>query len=374
MNTRNPLNQIILPPLIVMLLLTLLVGITAFQLTDTWRHSAQNTVRDAVHAVVLTNIRWELSQADSALQTNPEEARLRWQEARQQVNMLAESSPNSPELLLLKNFIANDRNMHNIRSLLQQSFLNPKLAETRQELEALQQYSRFVTAAVTTSMLFLGTLLTSITAKDLTRLVKALIQSRDLNTKIQEEERRRIAQDLHDGAIQEMIDLKRHYSAEKVDHIITSLRRVCHNLKPQVLDDLGLPAALEFLADDLRETGLTSVQMTVDAEGLNRLPKDYELPLFRVIQELLTNIKHHAEATQATLTVAYDPSESPMLSGYVTDNGKGFEPKATTSKSMGLTGVQERVQQLGGRLNIESKPGQGSRFQFFIPVRSQPHG
>jgi signal transduction histidine kinase len=374
MNTRNPLNQIILPPLIVMLLLTLLVGITAFQLTDTWRHSAQNTVRDAVHAVVLTNIRWELSQADSALQTNPEEARLRWQEARQQVNMLAESSPNSPELLLLKNFIANDHNMHNIRSLLQQSFLNPKLAETRQELEALQQYSRFVTAAVTTSMLFLGTLLTSITAKDLTRLVKALIQSRDLNTKIQEEERRRIAQDLHDGAIQEMIDLKRHYSAEKVDHIITSLRRVCHNLKPQVLDDLGLPAALEFLADDLRETGLTSVQMTVDAEGLNRLPKDYELPLFRVIQELLTNIKHHAEATQATLTVAYDPSESPMLSGYVTDNGKGFEPKATTSKSMGLTGVQERVQQLGGRLNIESKPGQGSRFQFFIPVRSQPHG
>jgi signal transduction histidine kinase len=374
MNARNTLNQIILPPLIVMLLLTLLVGITAFQLTDTWRHSAQNTVRDAVHAVVLTNIRWELSQAESVLKTNPEETRQRWQEARQQVNMLAETSPNSPELLLLKNFIANDRNIHNIRSLLKQPFLSPKLAETRRELEELQQYSRFVTAAVTVSMLFLGTLLTAITAKDLTRLVKALIQSRDLNTKIQEEERRRIAQDLHDGVIQEMIDLKRHYSEGKVDHIITSLRRVCHNLKPQVLDDLGLPAALEFLADDLRETGLTSVQMTVDTEGLGRLPKDYELPLFRVIQELLTNIKHHAEATQATLTVAYDPSESPMLSGYVTDNGKGFEPKATTSKHMGLTGVQERVQQLGGRLNIESKPGQGSRFQFFIPVRSQPHG
>jgi signal transduction histidine kinase len=170
-----------------------------------------------------------------------------------------------------------------------------------------------------------------------------------------------------------MIDLKRNYNTEKVDHIITSLRRVCHNLKPQVLDDLGLSAALEFLADDLRETGLTTVQMTVDTEGLAHLPKDYELPLFRVIQELLTNIKHHAEATQATLAVAYDPSESPMLSGYVTDNGKGFEPKATTSKNMGLTGVQERVQQLGGRLNIESKPGQGSRFQFFIPVRSQPH-
>src|SRR5690606_14504581 len=127
-------------------------------------------------------------------------------------------------------------------------------------------------------------------AWDLTRLVKALVQSRDLSTKIQEEERRRIAQDLHDGVIQEMSDLKRLYRPEKVDHIISSLRRVCHNLKPQVLDDLGLSAALDFLADDLRESGHTAVRMTVDVEGLARLPKDYELPLFRVIQELFANI------------------------------------------------------------------------------------
>lgn len=362
------LNRVILPPLLVMLLLTLLVGLTAYQLTDTWRQTSQKTVDMAVQSVVLTNIRWELYQASTLLESQPEAAHRNWNEVKEQINLLSRTHPNTPDLMLLKTFTANDNNIRNIPSILEKPFLNARLNETQDSLEQLQDYSRFVTSAINLSMLLLGGFLIMITAKDLSRLLKELVRSRDMNIRLQEEERRRIAQDLHDGVVQELIDLKRNYQPEKVENIISNLRRVCHNLKPQVLDDLGLAAALEFLADDLRQSGVITVQVNLDQQGLARLPKKYELPLFRVVQELCSNIKNHAQASQATITVVYDPNESFMLSGYVTDNGKGFDPKTTDSQSMGLAGVRERIQQFGGRLNIDSKPGIGSKFQFFIPV------
>ena len=137
------------------------------------------------------------------------------------------------------------------------------------------------------------------------------------------------------------------------------------------MEDLGLSAALEFLADDLRQADI-AVQLNLDEEGLALLPRDYELPLFRVVQELFSNIKHHARATSSSLTLVYNPEESPMLRGYVKDNGQGFDPQLA-HKGMGLAGVRERVEQLGGRLVVESAPGTGSAFQFMIPVKKEAH-
>jgi two-component system sensor histidine kinase DegS len=132
-----------------------------------------------------------------------------------------------------------------------------------------------------------------------------------------------------------------------------------------------LAPALEFLADDLRQAGIPQVQITLDEQGLAHLPRQYELPLFRVMQELCSNIKHHAHATQVRLTIAYNPSESPMLSGSVSDNGTGFDLAKTSTTGMGLTGVRERIQQVDGKLTMHSQPGQGSKFHFLIPVK--PH-
>jgi two-component system sensor histidine kinase DegS len=364
---RNSI-QMILYPLGVMLLLTVLVGTTAFQVANTWRQTALNVAQHATQAVLLTNIRWTLEKVRREAVENPETAMTTWHSVQEQVNLLAQSSPERADFRLLQTYVAKDDNMRQANLLLKRDILNVRLAEVRDELDGLGAYSQFVTVAVTVAMLGLGGILMGITALDLSKLVRALVRSRDLNIRVQEEERRRIAQDLHDGVVQELVDLKRHYSPEKVDAIISNLRRVCHNLKPQVLEDLGLASALEFLGDELRQTEIVQVQVQLDADGIARLPKRYELPLFRVIQELLSNIKRHAQATQVTLTVVYNPEESHTLRAYVSDNGCGFVPGEQSGSGMGLTGVRERIQQLDGQLHIESQPGKGTRFQIQIPI------
>lgn len=373
-------RRVILVPLLVMMLLTLLVGGTAFQQTRNWELAVRKVTRNVSELLIINNIRWNLQKVEQNRADHPEQAQATWQEVRQQVFVLAELHDKERLPDVFDTIRRSGSPPSDLNVLLNSSVFTLNLQQIDAELKDLQSYAQYVTGTVTLSMLILGLLLTGITAYDLDRLVHALMQSRDLNTKIQEEERRRIAQDLHDGVVQELIDLKRTYSPQKVDTLINNLRRVCHNLKPQVLDDLGLAAALEFLADDLRQHGVASVQLNLDQEGLAMLPKRYELPLFRVIQELFSNIKNHAGATSASVTVVYNPEESPMLRGYVRDNGKGFDP-GNGSKGMGLTGVQERIQQLGGRISIESvRAGtqsdpaipSGSTFQFFIPVKQ--HG
>jgi signal transduction histidine kinase len=371
-NASKTVLQTILYPLLVMLLLTLLVGLTAYQVTDNWRQSAEKTTQSAAQAVLLTNIRWSLERVRGDLNQHPQQALKTWRAVQQQANMLAQSNPNEAEFHVLQAFMAKDENMARVDMLLGRDFLNVRLDRIRENLQVLGVNSQFVTIMVTVCMLGLGVVLMTITARDLTCLVRELTQSRDLNIRLQEEERCRIAQDLHDGVVQELVGLKRHYSPDKVDAIVGNLRRVCHNLKPQVLEDLGLSAALEFLAEDLRLAGIPDVQLMLDQEGLAQLPKMYELPLFRVAQELFSNVKKHAQATQVRLTIVYNPQESPVLRGYVQDNGVGYSVQQVQGRGMGLAGVRERIQQVGGRLTTDSKPGQGSRFQFQIPVQEQP--
>jgi two-component system, NarL family, sensor kinase len=237
-----------------------------------------------------------------------------------------------------------------------------------QQSASLDQATQ-VNQIIAGSMGFLGAILAVFTLLEIDQLLGRLHQSRLLSEQIQEKERYRIAQELHDGTLQELIALKRHPDFSKLDGIIDQVRRVCYNLKPQVLDDLGLVAAIGFLADELKTFGITTVHMNVDEINLGKLPTELELPLFRIVQELCTNIKKHSTASQVWLVLSYEPEESPVLSGLVTDNGHGFDmQKTNTHNTMGLSGIQERLRQLNGKLAITSSPGKGSQFQFVIPV------
>jgi len=373
MNARTQ----ILAPLLVMILLTLLVGGTAYQQIRTWEMGIRRVTNHISELVIVNNIHWGLRKVQRELRENPEQAQATWQDLQKESQMLAALPPSSEEnpgaiaktTLIETTLEQPEPNLAEIQFLLNNPSLSLDMDAVKQ-LNQLEQDAEFVTRVVTMSMLVLGLVLTAITARDLEKLFQKLAHSRDLNIQLQEEERRRLAQELHDGVVQELVDLKRGYSPDKVEQVIHNLRRVCHNLKPQVLDDLGLPAALQFLADDLRHAGIENVKLNLDESGLAKLPKAYELPLFRVIQELCSNIKHHAKATRVNLAISYNPAESPVLSGYVSDNGQGFDPKHIEATSMGIAGIKERIQQMGGTLQIRSKPGEGTQFQWTIPVKN----
>jgi|GEM_PF-2147561 len=361
-------------PLVVMLLLTLILGITTYQLTSRWERSAIHVTQDATQAVLLANARADLQKIRDEWPKNPELARAHWRALRQQVHLLwsaAQIEPDSGNVGTLHKILAiTDRedNLSRLDSLLQRESLNISLLQFSQKFESLTDYTSFVTIAVTSFMIGLGTILMVLTARNLNRWMGALVQSRDLNIRLQEEERRRIAGELHDGVMQDLIDLKRHYSADKLDRIVSNLRRVCQNLKPQILVDLGFTAALEALAIDLRDAGVQNVRLAIDMENLASLPAESELTLFRIVQELFSNIRKHAEAKQVIVTLAYHPEESSFLRGYIQDDGCGFDIHQKKTGSLGLIGVQERIGQLGGTFKIDSSPGKGCQFFFQIPL------
>ncbi|HEY9744885.1 MAG TPA: sensor histidine kinase [Oculatellaceae cyanobacterium] len=365
----------ILPPLIVMWLLTALVGMTAYEQGLRWQTGVREAIENVSAILIRSNIRNELRVVQQNLDQDPEKTRSSWQAIRKQSLMLQRMKQQAGEAaepgfeLFVQVIEQTDLPKRElVDTLLASPYLQSSL-NGLDELKALQASTQQVILMVVFSMLALGLLLTLVTARDLDRLFQQLARSRDLNIQIQEQERHRIAQELHDGVVQELIDLKRDYRPEKVEQILQNLRRVCYNLKPQVLDDLGLAAAIEFLADDLNRQAGVQVELHLDQDGLAQLPKSYELPIFRVVQELCSNIKHHAQAKEARVRILYNPQESPLLRGYVSDNGCGFDPQTVPPGKMGLTGMQERIHQLDGQFRIESAPGQGSRFYWTVPIR-----
>ena len=374
---KNNHSLSIAAPLVVMLLLTLILGITTYQLTSRWERSAIHVTQDATQAVLLANARADLQKIRDEWPKSPELARTHWRELRQQVRLLwsaAQVEPDSGNVTTLHKLLAiteREENLSRLDSLLQRESLSISLLQFSQQFKSLTEYTSFVTIAVTTFMIGLGTILMVLTARNLNRWMGALVESRDLNIRLQEEERRRIAGELHDGVMQDLIDLKRHYSTDKLDSIVSNLRRVCQNLKPQILVDLGFKASLEALAIDLREAGVQNVRLAIDVENLGALPAESELTLFRIIQELFSNIRKHADARQVIVTLAYHPEESPFLRGYIQDDGCGFDTNQKKTGSLGLIGVQERIGQLGGIFKIDSKPGKGCQFFFQIPLNQK---
>jgi len=205
----------------------------------------------------------------------------------------------------------------------------------------------------------------------------------------QEEERRRIARELHDEASQSLAAIilklediadtlpkKDHNTKqrlailkEQATHTLDGIRNLALELRPSVLDDLGLSQAIDWYAKDyLVKRGINAKIEVIGPK--KKLASNIETVLFRITQEALTNVVKHADASQVTVRLQLINS---MVKVQVEDNGKGFNVEEALTRSggqqsLGLHGMLERAALLGGTLNIQSQPGQGTCLSVEIPL------
>jgi signal transduction histidine kinase len=151
---------------------------------------------------------------------------------------------------------------------------------------------------------------------------------------------------------------------KSIDTTINAVRRIAMELRPGVLDDLGLVAALEWqLKDFEKRTGIRS-EFFPPVEEIS-FDADLSTALFRIFQEALTNVARHSGATEVRVRMDVEADSSTLE---VEDNGKGIEKEKTlSSKSIGLLGMRERVQMFGGRFTVTGTPGKGTKVTVEIP-------
>jgi signal transduction histidine kinase len=202
----------------------------------------------------------------------------------------------------------------------------------------------------------------------------------------QEEERRHLAQELHDGPLQALIHLCRQIDSldpdrgpsgtagapfvamrTTVEETIAELRSIARGLRPSVLDDLGLVASInQVLAEASDRQGFDGRFEVAGTE--RRLPAAAELALFRIAQEAITNVEHHARAAQVTVTVEFGDSGLRLR---VEDDGSGFDRSRRNREhggpSLGLTGMTERARLIGARLRVDSLVGKGTVVEAWLP-------
>jgi signal transduction histidine kinase len=222
------------------------------------------------------------------------------------------------------------------------------------------------------------------TIAHLAEVSEARQELRDLSAKLvstQESERKNLSRELHDAVGQSLsaVQFELHNMAaalgsgqeqlrsgvdrvrELVEGSVAMIRNMARLLRPAMLDDLGLAAALEGQAREISRS--TGVRVTVESAGLSEdLPDDHKICLFRIVQEALNNVCRHANAD--SVDIALGSSEG-SVSMVIQDDGRGFRPGH--SKGLGLIGMHERVESLGGTLAIQSEPGKGTRIEAHLP-------
>jgi signal transduction histidine kinase len=197
----------------------------------------------------------------------------------------------------------------------------------------------------------------------------------------QEQERRVLSRELHDQAGQMLTGLRMELASishgageeefnERVAHakgIVEQTLRVVRNiatmLRPSMLDDLGLVAALGWLIRDVKRSTGMEVRADVDL-ALDNLPDAECTCIYRVVQEAMTNAARHSGATRIDVAIVFSGAEA---AGSVTDNGQGFEAPEGRRAGLGLIGMEERLRELGGNLRVVSSPGSGTRIEFRVP-------
>ncbi len=219
-------------------------------------------------------------------------------------------------------------------------------------------------------------------AEELRQKSERLKQLSNLLIRVQEEERRHIARELHDEAGQILTGLtlvlesglRSEGPPSKVlleeamglsKTLLKSIRNLSLDLRPAMLDDFGLVPALEAHIE--RFSKQTGVEIELTSAGtLRRLPGLLEITAFRVVQEALTNVVRHAHVQAASVHVSFEPDRLVLQ---ITDRGEGFEVSPLLEKpvSSGLSGMKERVNLAGGSLEIDSTPGTGTRVQVVLP-------
>ncbi len=148
-----------------------------------------------------------------------------------------------------------------------------------------------------------------------------------------------------------------------LNRIEIELRNLSHELRPTVLDRLGLLPGLQFLAESV--TRRTGIPITVRGEEPGRLPPVVEIALYRIVQEALNNVVKHARASSASIELQVGPER---ISCTIRDNGVGFAAERNQhSDGLGLTGIRERLNVLGGSLHVTSRPKRGTALRAEVP-------
>jgi signal transduction histidine kinase len=219
--------------------------------------------------------------------------------------------------------------------------------------------------------------------KELERVTTQCLQS-------QEAERKRISRELHDNTAQslthlvirlqkinilissEQIDLKNSMSKliEIAEHTLEDVHEMAFQMRPAILEDLGLVETIRWYISHYLGTATLSVNFATKEKEV-RLPPHVEIAVLRIIQEALTNIRKYAQASEAFVSLDLAGDEFVVA---IKDNGIGFDVEETLAKSaekkaLGIKGMKERAELLGGSLEIISQPGQGTRITANIPLR-----
>lgn len=216
----------------------------------------------------------------------------------------------------------------------------------------------------------------------------ALVQQQEIRREFlrdmvikQEAERARISRELHDETAQTLTAIRINLAALQnnpqgeqsqilftrlhafSDQIAKDIHRMVHELRPAQLDDLGLIAALEYLRDEFQQNFNLKVTLRVSGSK-QRLEALVETVLYRIAQEALTNIARHAQTQTAHLEFHFTPAEVRLT---ISDQGVGFDPHLPPSGRLGLAGMQERVESVGGNIDIQTIPGKGTDIRVTIP-------
>jgi signal transduction histidine kinase len=251
---------------------------------------------------------------------------------------------------------------------------------TQHHLELAQALAAQAAVAIENAQLFEETSLGRVRLETLSRrLVEA-----------QEAERRHIARELHDEIGQAFTALKLNLqSLERapaaaglgppiqesigiVEHAIQQVRNLSVELRPSLLDDLGLIPALRWHLDRYTQRTGTAVHFTADP-ATGRPPPEIETVCFRVTQEALTNVARHAQARQAWVDLRQSSDELRLT---IRDDGTGFDARAARARaarggSFGLLGMEERVLLIGGKIEIDSGPGKGTEIRISFPLADE---
>ncbi|SAL36822.1 multi-sensor signal transduction histidine kinase [Caballeronia choica] len=210
---------------------------------------------------------------------------------------------------------------------------------------------------------------------------------------VREEEKSRIARELHDDLGQQLTALKMDLSSVEaalddasppiaeivgrlhsmralVDRTVASVRRIAADQRPVMLDDLGLLPAVDWLADDFTNRYGVEVERRIDSGEIAFTPHA-ATALFRIVQEALTNVARHADATRVTLDMHIE-AENVILT--ITDDGRGSPgTNAQRGKSFGLIGMRERARMLGGSVSVRTAGGEGFAVTVTLPLRAVQH-
>jgi len=211
----------------------------------------------------------------------------------------------------------------------------------------------------------------------------------------QEEERKRLARELHDDTSQQILLLTHgvdnlaskaeRYSPQELrselgklyelsQQTYQNIKHYAQALRPSILDDLGLVAAIKWLAEEIHK--LSGIEIQVKTDIIPLLPPETQLVLFRIVQESINNVHRHSRASEVSITVECQGDEVRVT---ISDNGKGFKLPRQLSEfagqgKLGLTGMEERVQLIGGELEVSSLEGKGTTIIVEAPTRLYNQG